>query len=220
MTQLLKKRLDTVFKVKEVSETGEFSGYGSVFGVKDSYSDIVIKGAFEKSLLRWKDQGNLPALLWQHKMDEPIGIYTKMEEDENGLYVEGRLLIEDDPLAKRAHSHLKAGSISGLSIGYALQDYEMNDQKDAFILKEIDLWEVSLVTFPANDQARVETVKSSLLSGEIPSPRDFEKALRDVMGLSQNQAKRLMSEGFKGLRDVDAKETDSFEQLIKRINQI
>lgn len=205
MPELIKKRLDTQFKVKSVSATGEFSGYGSIFGVKDSHSDIVIKGAFQKSLDQWKEKETLPALLWMHDTREPIGIYTKMEEDENGLYVEGRLLIDDDPLAKRAHAHLKAGSLSGLSIGYNLKDYEYDRDKEAFMLKEIDLWEVSVVTFPSNDEARVDDVKQVLKSGEIPTPRDFEKALRDV-GLSQQQSKRFMAEGYKGLRDVETEE--------------
>lgn len=202
MTELMKKRFDAELKIKSVSDTGEFSGYGSVFGVKDSYSDIVLKGAFKGSLSGWKEKGGLPALLWQHDMAEPIGVYTKMEEDENGLYVEGRLLIDDDPLAKRAHAHLKAGSITGLSIGYALKDHEYDKEKEAFMLKEIDLWEVSLVTFPANEQARIADVKNSLCAGEVPSPKAFERALRDV-GLSKTQSKRFMSEGYKGLRDVD-----------------
>lgn len=203
MPDLMKKRLDTPLQIKSVSDTGEFSGYGSVFGVKDSHQDIVIKGAFEKSLSGWNERGSLPALLWQHDSNEPIGVYTKMVEDENGLYVEGRLLIDADPLAKRAHAHLKAGSLSGLSIGFNLKDYEYDRDKEAFMLKEIDLWEVSLVTFPSNDQARIDDVKNALNAGEIPSPRDFERALRDV-GLSQKQAKRFMAEGYKGLRDVDA----------------
>lgn len=206
MSALMKKRLDTALKIKSVSDTGEFSGYGSVFGVKDSASDIVIKGAFSKSLSTWKEKKGLPALLWQHDTSEPIGVYTKMEEDENGLYVEGRLLIDDDPLAKRAHAHLKAGSLSGLSIGYSMKnnDYEYDKDKEAFILKELDLWEVSLVTFPANDQARIDEVKNALCAGVIPSPKSFERALRDV-GLSHSQAKKFMSDGYKGLRDVDEK---------------
>lgn len=211
---MIRKTLDTSLKIKSVSESGEFSGYGSVFGVKDSYSDIVIKGAFAKSLSTWKEKGRLPALLWQHRMDEPIGIYTKMEEDDDGLYVEGRLLVDDDPTAKRAHAHMKAGSITGLSIGYALNDYEYDKEKVAFVLKEIELWEVSLVTFPANDQARINDVKNALLSGDIPDPRTIEKALRDV-GFSQKQAKRLMAEGYKGLRDVDSETAEIIDTINK-----
>ena len=168
---LTKQRLDTPLRIKSVSESGEFSGYGSVFGVKDSYSDIVMPDAFKDSLKKWQEKEQLPAMLWQHRMDEPIGVYTKMEEDDEGLYVEGRLLIDVDQLAKRAHGHMKAGSLSGLSIGYSLNDYEWDQDKGAFLLKEIDLWEVSLVTFPANDEARVSDVKNALSKGEDVFPK-------------------------------------------------
>lgn len=195
------------FEIKSVSDSGEFTGYGSVFGVKDSYSDIVIKGAFANSLNKWKEKGRLPALLWQHKMDEPIGYYTKMVEDDNGLYLEGQLLINDDPLAKRAHAHMKAKSLSGLSIGYILNDYDYDKEKSAFILKDIDLWEVSVVTFPANDEARIDNVKSIFESGDIPPPKEIERVLRDV-GLSRTQAKAFMSEGYSSLKQRDASNSE------------
>ncbi|MFU1599222.1 HK97 family phage prohead protease [Alteromonas macleodii] len=213
---LTKHKLHAGLKIKSVSDTGEFEGYGSVFGVKDSYSDIVVKGAFQKSLDKHKEKGSLPALLWQHQMDEPIGVYSEMKEDDNGLFVKGRLLIDDDPLAKRAHAHLKAGSISGLSIGYSLNDYEYDNQKDAFILKDLDLWEVSLVTFPANEEARISDVKTALNTGEIPQPALVEKCLRDV-GFSRSQAKAFMADGFKALRDADSDQNAAIAAL-KSIN--
>lgn len=204
---LNKKRLDIPFEIKSISDTGAFTGYGSVFGVKDSYSDIVIKGAFTNSLNKWKEKGRLPALLWQHKMDEPIGYYTKMVEDDNGLYLEGQLLIDDDPLAKRAHAHMKAKSLSGLSIGYILNDYDYDKEKSAFILKDISLWEVSVVTFPANDEARIDNVKSIFESGDIPPPKEIERVLRDV-GLSRTQAKAFMAEGYSSLKQRDVSNSE------------
>ncbi len=215
---LTKKRLDAPLKIKSVSESGEFSGYGSVFGVKDSYSDIVVPGAFKASLERWQEKSQMPALLWQHNMAEPIGVYTKMEEDEQGLYVEGRLLIDDDPLAKRAHAHMKAGSLSGLSIGYSLEDYEYDKDKGGWMLKEIDLWEVSLVTFPANDEARISEVKNALSKGEQISPKQIERVLRDV-GLSRSQAKAFMSEGFAALKQRDAEE-EATEQALEKLKSL
>ncbi|WP_448216282.1 HK97 family phage prohead protease [Endozoicomonas sp. 2B-B] len=209
---LTKKRLDAPLKIKSVSESGEFSGYGSVFGVKDSYSDIVLPGAFKESLNHWQEKAQLPAMLWQHRMDEPIGVYTKMEEDDEGLYVEGRLLIDDDSLAKRAHAHMKAGSLSGLSIGYSLNDYEWDKDKGAWLLKDIDLWEVSLVTFPANDEARISDVKTALSRGEEVSPKQIERVLRDV-GLSRTQAKAFMSEGYSALNQRDADDEAALEAL-------
>lgn len=199
-----KQRLDVPLKLKSVSDSGEFEGYGSVFGVKDSYDDVVVPGAFSKSLQSWREKNTMPAMLWQHQMDEPIGIYTDMKEDDVGLYVKGRLLIDDDPLARRAHAHMKAGSLTGLSIGYMLKDWEYDRTKEVFLLKEIDLWEVSPVTFPSNDEARISDVKSVFARGEMPSQKSIERVLRDV-GLSRTQAKAFMAGGYSTLnqRDVD-----------------
>ncbi|HHQ4312160.1 TPA: HK97 family phage prohead protease [Serratia fonticola] len=214
---MTKQRLDVPLKLKSVSDTGEFEGYGSVFGVKDSYSDIVIPGAFTKSLDNWKVKGGQPAMLWQHKTDEPIGVYTEMREDDVGLFVKGRLLIDDDPLAKRAHAHMKAGSLTGLSIGYMLKDWEYDRTKDAFLLKEIDLWEVSPVTFAANDEARISDVKSAFARGETPLPKNIERVLRDV-GLSRSQAKAFMAEGYGALSQRDADDTGAALNILKYIN--
>jgi len=212
------KRLDAQLKIKSISEEGEFSGYGSVFGVEDSYGDVVVSGAFEESLKEWKEKGRLPSMLWQHNRSEPIGIYTKIEEDDQGLYVEGKLLIDGDSLAQRAHAHLKAGSISGLSIGYNLgaNGWRWDSEKEVFILSKIDLWEVSLVTFPSNDEARVEEVKSLLQHGEMPSKRLVEKHLRDV-GLSQQQAKAFIADGYSGIAHRDDGES---VELVKSINSL
>ena len=214
---MTKQRLDVPLKLKSVSDTGEFEGYGSVFGVKDSYSDIVIPGAFTKSMDNWKVKGGQPAMLWQHKTDEPIGVYTEMREDDVGLFVKGRLLIDDDPLAKRAHAHMKAGSLTGLSIGYMLKDWEYDRTKDAFLLKEIDLWEVSPVTFAANDEARISDVKSAFARGETPLPKNIERVLRDV-GLSRSQAKAFMAEGYGALSPRDADDTGAALNILKSIN--
>lgn len=214
-----KQRLDIPLTLKSVSDTGEFDGYGSVFGVKDSYADIVMPGAFQKSLAAWQEKGRLPALLWQHNMAEPIGLYTEMREDATGLYVRGRLLIEDDPLAKRAHAHMKAGSLSGLSIGYLLNDYEYDKDKSAFLLKEIDLWEVSLVTFPANDEARIADVKSLLERGETPPPSKVERALREV-GFSGSQAKAFMAKGYSAISPREAGADEALQSLKSLINRI
>lgn len=212
-----KQRLDVPLSLKSVSDSGEFEGYGSVFGVKDSHDDVVMSGAFAASLRAWSDRKALPALLWQHRMDEPIGVYTEMKEDDVGLYVRGRLLIDDDPLAKRAHAHMKAGSLTGLSIGYVLKDWEYDRSKEAFLLKEIDLWEVSLVTFPSNDEARISDVKNALARGEIPEQKKIERVLRDV-GLSRTQAKAFMAGGYGALSLRDAEDVGSALNALKNLN--
>lgn len=211
-----KQRLDVPLQLKSVSESGEFEGYGSVFGVKDSYDDIVVPGAFASSLAVWKEKNSLPSLLWQHQIAEPIGVYTEMREDDVGLFVKGRLLIDDDPLARRAHAHMKAGSLTGLSIGYILKDWEYDRTKEAFLLKEIDLWEVSPVTFPSNDEARVSDVKSAFARGEMPNQKSIERVLRDV-GLSRTQAKAFMAGGYGALSLRDAVDTSAALDALKNL---
>lgn len=216
---ITKQRFDAPLKIKAVNDAGEFEGYGSVFGNQDSVDDVVMPGAFQASLARWQQKERLPSMLWQHNMEEPIGLYTEMREDENGLYVKGRLLIDDDPLAKRAHAHMKAGSLSGLSIGYMLKEWDFDRDKDVFLLKEIDLWEVSLVTFPANDEARISNVKSHLVRGEMPRPSEFEKALREV-GLSRSQAKAFMASGYSAIQPRDAEAEAALSNLKSLMNRL
>lgn len=216
-----RQRLDVGFAVKSISDAGEFSGYGSVFDVKDSYGDMIIPGAFANSLSAWKSKGRLPAMLWQHNPADPIGVYTLMEEDEKGLYVEGRLLKDDDDTARKAYAHLKAGSISGLSIGfnYVSGGIAYDSDQDAYIIKQVDLWEVSLVTFPANDEARIQSLKNSIASGEMPDAKIVERILRDA-GMSRRQAKAIMARGYSGIGERDARDTAEVDRLNSLISAI
>lgn len=180
-------KLASPLAIKALSETtGEIEGYGSVFDVVDSYDEVVKRGAFEKSLTKARETGRLPAMLWQHRMDEPIGVWTDMREDEQGLYVRGRLLIDADPLAQRALAHLKNGSVTGLSIGYSAMTFAGNVRD----IIDLDLKEVSLVTIPANDAARVTAVKAFAEAGTI---REIEELLRDVQHPKQAERKAIIS---------------------------
>lgn len=210
-----KKRLDFTLQIKSVNEVGEFEAYGSAFGVKDLGGDIVLPGAFKKSLAAWAQKGALPALLWQHKQDEPIGIYTEMREDAYGLWMKGKLLVDADPLAKRAHAHMVAGSLTGFSIGYIAADWEYDSAKEAFLIKEADLWEVSLVTFPMNESARLQDVKTAFDNGEVPEPKKIEKLLREA-GFSIAQAKTFMAKGYSALTPREV----TVDALINAINNL
>lgn len=150
---------DFSFQIKAVNDDGHFSGYASVFDVVDGDYDVVVKGAFAESLASWEARKALPALLWQHRQSEPIGVYTKMVEDSVGLYVEGRLALKTARGAE-AHELMKMGAVSGLSIGFVSRDDSYDRVTSVRTLKKVDLWEVSVVTFPANDAARVNGVKA------------------------------------------------------------
>lgn len=198
------------FSVKALDEkTGEFSGYGSVFDVVDSYDEVVAPGAFAMTLRSWSEKGRLPMMLWQHRASEPIGTWTKMVEDDRGLYAEGRILLEAGALEQRAYAHLKAGNVRGLSIGFNVpKGGAVPDTKSGLlVLKTIDLWELSLVSFPANAAAEVDAVKALLDAG----PKEFERHLREAAGLTRGEAKGLMKGGYgmlRALREADATEGD------------
>jgi len=204
--------------VKAVSDDGLFSGYGSVFGVVDSYREVVAPGAFAASLADIKAKGRRVPVLWQHRSEEPIGIYSSLSEDDHGLKVEGNLIL-DVSRAKEAHALLKAGAVSGLSIGYYVRDDSFDEKSRVRTLKQLDLVEVSLVTFPANDDARVDTIKSKLAHGSLPSLPEFEQLLREA-GFSKSQAAVIANRGLKHLLHRSESGGEAANELSALIKQI
>lgn len=152
-----RKRMSCALSLKSIAADGRFAGYASVFDMVDNQKDMMLKGAFAGAL---KSGAGAVKLLWQHQQDEPIGVFERMFEDAYGLYVEGRLLL-DVQKAREAHALLKAGAVSGLSIGYSPVRYRIDAETGVRLLAEVDLFEVSLVTFPANRSATVTVVKST-----------------------------------------------------------
>jgi HK97 family phage prohead protease len=172
-------------------DEGMVEGYGSVFGGVDSYGDTIEPGAFASSIAKRK-----PKMLWQHRMDKPIGVWDEVIEDGKGLRLKGR--IADIELGREARQLIQMGAMDGLSIGYRTLQDEMRGNNR--ILKQVDLWEVSFVTIPADAAATVTGIKS------IATERDCEDALRD-MGFSRREAKAFVARGWGGirnLRDADA----------------
>ncbi|MEO0677086.1 MAG: HK97 family phage prohead protease [Pseudomonadota bacterium] len=136
-----------------LTEDMEIEGYASLFGIKDSGGDIVEKGAYTASLSKLQQAGQSVKMLWQHRPEEPIGTWDEVKETEKGLFVKGRLL-PDVARAREAAALLKAGAIDGLSIGYRTVKAKKNSKGQRH-LHELELWEVSLVTFPMLPEARV-----------------------------------------------------------------
>ncbi len=193
-----RKHLDIAFDIKALDESGAFEGYASVFDVVDGFDDRVAPGAFAASLAR-KQGGRGVKMLWQHDASEPIGAWDSIVEDERGLYVRGRLLL-DVRRGAEAHALLKAGAIEGLSIGYTTVEATFDPDSKSRRLTKIALWEISLVTFQACPGAEVTAVK-----GEQPKTiRAFERFLRDVGGYSHTCAGAIAHGGFKALAQRDA----------------
>lgn len=184
-------RLDFAFDLKAVAESGVFEGYASTFGNRDQGGDIMEPGAFTKSLKARGARG--VKMLADHDPTKRIGVWMEMEEDRKGLFVKGQLLIEKS-IGSDAHIDLKSGALSGLSIGGRAVLTSQDGAKRARLIKEWDLYEVSLVTFPMNEKATVTAVKDlSDMSSE--DWREIEASLR-TKGLSRADAVKAVS-GFK-----------------------
>ncbi|MGQ4661337.1 HK97 family phage prohead protease [Lysobacter sp. F6437] len=191
------KTLAFAFDVKSLDDAGRFSGYLAVFGNLDSYGDKIKRGAFKATLKEFAARGRKVPILYQHKWDSPLGVFDVLKEDETGLYVEGQLLVNDVRQASEAHALMKAGAITGMSIGFESVAYKI-DKDGNRELTEIKLWEGSIVTFPANDEARIDAVKSALDAGGLPTLPEFEKFLREA-GFSKTQSAAIASGGLSKL---------------------
>jgi len=173
----------------KADDAGTVEGYGSVFGGVDAYGDTILPGAFADSIKARK-----PKMLWQHRMDKPIGVWDDVEEDGKGLRLKGR--IADTEQGREARQLVKMGALDGLSIGYRTMADEMRG--NTRVLKQVELWEVSFVTIPADKSATINGIKA------LATERECEDALRD-MGFSRREAKAFIARGWggvKGLRDA------------------
>lgn len=195
------KRRTVAFKATDVKDSGEFEGYASVFGNVDSYGDVVAAGAFKDSIATLKTGGDPLPILWQHRSSEPIGGSDFLEEDDHGLKTRGFLLIDEIPQAKSAHTLMKRRIVKGLSIGYYTRDSSYDEKTGVRTLKALDLVEYSVVTFPANELATVDSVKARsdlFRGGALPSLKDFEAFLREA-GASKTVAVAIAGKGLRAM---------------------
>ena len=154
------RKCSAPFSIKTCDPLGTFSGYASVFNELDDQGDRVMKGAFLKSLATMFSQGEFPKMLWQHDVLEPIGVWEEIREDNRGLFVKGRLVL-DLRRAQEAYALMKERVLDGLSIGYrVIQAVKGKNPKERY-LTQLNLFEISLVTFPANRAAKIINLKAS-----------------------------------------------------------
>jgi HK97 family phage prohead protease len=160
---------------------GRFEGYASLFGVADLGKDVVVAGAFADSLARRGAAGL--RMLWQHDPAEPIGRWLSVREDRSGLHVRGRLNLSV-ARARELHALMREGAVDGLSIGFRVERARAERGTGLRRLEKIDLWEISLVTFPMLPGARVRAVKRA------PAPGSRTRPLAAVI---RQAAQRLFS---------------------------
>jgi len=203
-------RLDFPFEVKELGTAGEFEGWASTYDL-DLGNDKVLPGAFSATLRRHK--GVVP-VLFNHDRDKIAGVGISAQEDQRGLYVKAKLALGTQ-LGREIYELMTMGALKGLSIGYTIPAKGAVNDGAVRLLKTIELMEYSPTPFPMNQQAQVNRVKAI---GEM-SAREVEDQLRDVFGLSQKEAKRVISEGFKALlsahRDGDEDRQEEADEKVR-----
>ncbi len=177
----LPSELEVKFQELESDENLDackIKGYASLFGVPDQSGDIVCPGAYTASLESKKPIHGSIKMLWQHDPTQPIGVWDVVREDKKGLFVEGRILKEIQA-GQEALALLEAGAVDGLSIGYRTLKSSKNRQGGRD-LKQVELWEVSLVTFPMLPEARVTADEDGRLVSELADV--IAEARRELLG--------------------------------------
>jgi HK97 family phage prohead protease len=215
----MSKYLTTQLEIKSLNDR-EFEGHGSIFGNEDLGGDVVLPGAFKSTLKQHHENGSLPLMFWMHDPSRVAGKWTEMHEDQNGLRVKG--VLADTPLGNEIRTLLQMDAVKGLSIGYRTIKDDW-DKQGRRLLKELELWEVSVVSLPMNPLAQVAHAKSQLsANGEyVPTAREFEHALRDV-GCSQKTAKRIISKVYEGEeeRDVAPQQNDEERDALAALESL
>jgi len=198
------ERLDLPFTLKaldtrqdEGGEVGVFEGLAATFGERDLLGDIVEPGAFRDGLAR----PERVKMLWQHDAHAPIGVWERLVETAAGLSVRGRLVLEVRQ-AREALALLKAGAVDALSIGFSVPKggARFERGKNLRRIARLDLWEISVVTFPANPKARIGRIAARAAGASLPTEREFERLLTRDAGLSRSQARTVLRSGFRALR--------------------
>ena len=178
-SELERKFMSTDQKMSITSD-GTISGYASLFNISDQSGDIVKPGAFETSLKERLSKNVSIKMLWQHDPSKPIGVWHEVFEDEKGLFVSGKL-IKELPLGAQVLILLEAGAIDGLSIGFRTSKSSKGASGERF-LTQVELWEVSLVTFPMQIDARVKLSESKSndleLKGLLDQIKDLNQTLK------------------------------------------
>lgn len=207
------------FSIKQPSIEGRtVCGYFAVFNNKDSDSDILIKGCFAKSITDrgpLSTSGNKIAHLWQHQMDVPLGKITKLEETDFGLYFE--CLYDDIQKANDALTQIKSGTLDKFSIGfqYVWEKMEYDEAKDAFICRELNLYEGSVVTLAANDMTYVAGIKSEQKEAYVASlVEEAEDLLSGLKAKKQYELRQILSKfiALASIEPVDSKKQKLKEQ--------
>ncbi len=197
------KTLDLgVLEFKALSGERTFSCYGNVKGNIDHALDRVVDGAYRDSITSHKAAGTMPKFFWMHNpWDTPVGVWTAMEEDSKGLYLEGR--FSNTPKGNELYELYKDNALDSFSIGYRVNDEKWNNTLGCNDLIKIDVREISAVTFACNEESRLVDIKSKLGEGKVLTKAELRELLESVpAGLSKRQIERITAD-YKPSGEID-----------------
>lgn len=208
----------TPLDLKSIADDGAFEGYASLFGREDLGRDVIQRGAFAQSLAQKGAAG--VRLLFQHDPAEPIGVWTSLVEDAKGLFARGRL-TPGVARAREVLSLMRAGAIDGLSIGFRPLKARRDRTRGTRLIEKVDLWEISIVTFPMLPDARIQAAKSRPFARRLPTEREFEQWLTQDAGLTRSEARAVMRRGLEGLAGMrDAAPGPIDARLAERVSRV
>lgn len=222
------------FKALNDGTSGEFAGYGAVFGNTDAAGDVVVPGAFREFLEERKAAGRHVPMHLNHGLPSlggvrGVGVWQSMEEDGVGLRVVGKISGMNTDTGRLLYERMRDGAVGGLSIGFKVRPggSERGSGQVFRKIKSAVLTEVSLVDDPCNSAARVDEIKSAmgildtigarLRRGDIIEERELEAALREQLDLSRSQATALASGGIKSLMGRETPEGEARRPEVKAL---
>lgn len=197
------KTLDLgVLEFKALGGERTFSCYGNVKGNIDHALDRVVDGAYRDSIASHKAAGTMPKFFWMHNpWDTPVGVWTAMEEDSKGLYLEGK--FSNTPKGNELYELYKDNALDSFSIGYRVNDEKWNNSLGCNDLIKVDIREISAVTFACNEESRLVEIKSKLGEGKVLTKAELRALLESVpAGLSKRQIERITAD-YKPSGEID-----------------
>ena len=207
------KTLDLgVLEFKALGGERTFSCYGNVKGNIDHALDRVVDGAYRDSIASHKAAGTMPKFFWMHNpWDTPVGVWTAMEEDSKGLYLEGK--FSNTPKGNELYELYKDNALDSFSIGYRVNDEKWNSSLGCNDLIKVDIREISAVTFACNEESRLVEIKSKLGEGKVLTKAELRALLESVpAGLSKRQIERITAD-YKPSGEIDLDEVKGLLEL-------
>lgn len=195
----LRARIGVPLEIKSLADDGTFEGYASLFNRPDLGQDVVAPGAFTESLA--KRPARAVKMLYQHDPGEPIGVWDHIAEDAKGLFVRGRLLL-DVSRAREVLALIREGAIDGLSIGFKMVSARRDAGTGVRRIAKVDLWEISVVTFPMLPEARV--ARRHAPPARTRTAKEFERWLMSDGCLTQREAQAFLTHGLRGLNALES----------------